>query len=406
MSAEFPLSQAELAQIILARQGLSKPVVGKSGVLQAIEHLGYVQIDSINVVERAHHHVLFNRVKHYQPQWLDDLLAEKQIFEYWSHAAALLPMRDFRFSLFRKAQLQQGQKHWFTPDHQQMREVLARIRAEGPLKAADFSKTTKTSGPWWDWQPAKKALEQLFMQGELMVVRRDRFQKVLDLTERVLPAGVDCRLPTEQEYAAHLIERFLQSHVIGTAAQISYLRPGMKSPVSQLLRELAHSGMLQSFRLHGKTYYAQPELWQIASQPTLVYLLNPFDNLLIQRQRLQHWFGVDYQLEVYIPAEKRQFGYYSLPIFYGAVYVGLMDVKALRDDKYLLLQHLQLAPAWLGKRGFVTQFVKALAAYARFNRCEAVSLIKAEPKIQQWFANEISPRLQESLGKQVHSAAG
>ncbi len=393
MTTEIPVSPADFGRLLLEQQGLSKPLSGRHGVLQALEQLGYVQIDSINVVERAHHHVLFNRVKNYQPQWLDELLAEKQIFEYWSHAAAFLPMRDFRFSLYRKAQLQQGQKHWFAPDHQQMREVRARIRAEGPLKAADFAKTSEASGPWWDWQPAKKALEQLFMQGELMVVRRERFQKVLDLTERVLPAGTDCRVPDEREYAGHLVERFLQCHVAGTASQISYLRPGMKAAVTDLLKELTHSAVLQCFQYQGQSYYADPAQWQVPVKVTRVYLLNPFDNLLIQRQRLQHWFGADYQLEVYVPAEKRQFGYYSLPIFYGAVYAGLVDVKAQRDRKCLLLQHLQLDKQWLGKSRFIQQFAKALQAYAHFNGCENVVLVKAEVWIQHWFHNEISPRL-------------
>lgn len=398
MTTALPLTHPELLQLLLARQGLSKPLSGRSGVQQTIEQLGYVQIDSINVVERAHHHVLFNRVKNYQPQWLDELLQQKQIFEYWSHAAAFLPMRDFRFSLYRKAQLQHGQKHWFAPDHQQMQEVRARIRAEGPLKAADFAKTTEASGPWWDWQPAKKALEQLFMQGELMVTRRERFQKVLDLTERVLPSGIDCRVPDEQEYADHLIERFLQSHATGTAAQISYLRPGMKAPVTTLLKELAHSGVLQSFQFQGQTYYGHSEQWQIPAKATAVYLLNPFDNLLIQRQRLQHWFGADYQLEVYVPAEKRQFGYYSLPVFYGAAYAGLVDVKAQRNEQRLLLQHLQLEKQWLTKSRFCQQFAKALQAYAGFNGCTEVVLVRAETELKQWFDKEISPLLRHSAG--------
>lgn len=394
----LPLAQPDLNRLLLSQQGLSKPLKGRAGVLQAIEQLGYVQIDSINVVERAHHHVLFNRVSNYQPQWLDDLLEQKQIFEYWSHAAAFLPMRDFRFSLFRKHQLQQGQKHWFAPDHQQMREVRARIRAEGPLKAADFAKTHQASGPWWDWQPAKKALEQLFMQGELMVVRRERFQKVLDLTERVLPGGVDCTMPDEREYALHLISRFLQTHVVGTAAQIAYLRPGMKAPVSVLLQEMAHGGELQAFVFQGQTYYGAAGAWALTQTPARVHLLNPFDNLLIQRQRLQHWFGADYQLEVYVPAAKRQFGYYNLPVFYGTAYAGLVDVKAERAGRRLLLQHLQLAPQWLGKARFCQQFAKALLAYAQFNQCDTVVLVRAEAKLKDWFEKEISPQLQSRAG--------
>lgn len=383
----------QLQQRILGRQQLLQPLVGRAGVLEAITQLGYVQIDSIHVVERAHHHVLFNRVKNYQPQWLDELLEQKQIFEYWSHAAAYLPMADFRFSLYRKTQLGQGQKHWFAPDDQQMREVRARIRAEGPLKAADFAKTTQANGPWWDWQPAKKALEQLFMQGELMVVRRERFQKVFDLTERVLPAELDCRVPTEQEYAQHLIERFLQAQVAGTAAQICYLRPGMKAAVTRLLKEFVAGGLLQSFSFAGQCYFATLASDDVPSAPQPVLFLNPFDNLLIQRQRLQHWFGLDYQIEVYVPAAKRRFGYYSLPVFFGHVVAGLMDVKAQRPLRQLDLQHLHIASEWLVERQFSQQFAIALQAYAAFNGCDTVVLKRAEPAVLRWFHEEISPQL-------------
>ena len=132
--SQLPMSPAALVQLSLHQQGLLDPKRGKAGALQAISQLGYVQIDSINVVERAHHHVLHSRVSDYQPQWLATLLAEKQIFEYWSHAAAYLPMADFRFSLYRKQQLAAGKKHWFAADHQEMREVRAKLRAEGPTK--------------------------------------------------------------------------------------------------------------------------------------------------------------------------------------------------------------------------------------------------------------------------------
>lgn len=391
----LPCSAAELRQLLLAAQQLQRPAQGLSGTLQAVSQLSYVQIDSIHVVERAHHHVLFNRVRGYQPDMLDQLLARRQIFEYWSHAAALLPIADYRFSLYRKQQLMHGELHWFAPDEPLMREVKARITAEGPLRASDFVKTDHKNGAWWDWQPAKKALEQLFMQGELMVLRRDKFQKVFDLTERVLPAGVDCRVPTEREMAEHLVERFLAAHLLGTATQISYLRRGIKAAVQQVLTERHANGDLQAFQHQGQRYYGAPAQWdwsllqQRASAQVL--LLNPFDNLLIQRQRLAHWFDADYQLEVYVPAAKRQFGYYSLPILWGTDYVGLVDVKADRQQRILLLQHLQLNTACLASRRFQRSFNKALAQYASFNGCDRMRLIKANAEIQRWFAQTINP---------------
>ena len=387
--ADLPLSPAQLVQLNLQQQGLLKPAggtpaKGKAATLQLVEQLGYVQIDSIYVVERAHHHVLASRISHYQPQWLDELMAEKQLFEYWSHAAAYLPMRDFRFSLYRKAELQQGKKHWFAPDHQQMREVRARIRAEGPLKASDFAATTAKNGPWWDWQPAKQALEQLFMQGELMVARRDKFQKVFDLTERVLPTGIDCTVPTTAEFAGHLCQRYLHSHGFGSVAQICYLRSGVKTAVLQWLHEQQAGGLLASFVLQGQRYFYPQHLPALQPRSHKVKLLNPFDNLLIQRQRVQHWFDFDYQIEVYLKAEQRKVGYYSLPLLYRQQLVGQVDVKADRAQQVLLLQHLVLRDEVKLTATFAAALRQALDEYARFNGCRCWQLVKALPHIQQW----------------------
>lgn len=386
----LPFSPTELVLLNLQQQGLLSQQTGAEGVLQTLQQLGYVQIDSIHVVERAHHHVLHNRVADYQPQWLAQLLAQQQIFEYWSHAAAYLPMSDYRFSLYRKAQLQAGKKHWFAKDDAQMQQVLARIRAEGPLKASDFEKPAGAKpGGWWNWQPAKQALEQLFMQGELMVVRRDKFQKVYDLTEHVLPAGLNCQVPTTEEYAEHLIMRYLQSHAFGTASQISYLRPEMKKPVQQLLEELASSAVIASFQFAGLRYYWLPSLSLAAASSNSVHLLNPFDNLVIQRQRLHHWFDFDYQIEVYVPAERRKVGYYSLPILYRQQMIGQVDVKAERKIGVLLLQNLVLHDAVVLTDDLAQACKHALSRFAKFNGCTEVCLVQAQPQVQAWLKTQV-----------------
>ncbi len=392
-SSALPLSPTELLQLNQQLQGLlpsdddaACAGDGPERTLQSIQQLSYVQIDSIYVVERAHHHVLSSRVADYQPCWLAQLLQNRQVFEYWSHAAAYLPMADYRFSLYRKQQLQHGDKHWFTPDQPLMQAVKNRIWQEGPLKASDFVKTTvKTSG-WWDWQPAKKALEQLFMQGELMVVRRDKFQKVYDFTERVLPAGVDQRVPNETEMASYLIRRYLQSHGFGTAAQMSYLRQGLKSPVFKQLLERKAGGEFGSFQYQGQQYFYPLQLPKLRQAPAKVWLLNPFDNLLIQRQRVQHWLAVDYQLEVYIPAEKRRIGYYNLAIMYQQQWYGQVDVKADRHQQVLLLQHLVLIEAVPWSDAFGMALLQALAEYAAFNGCCRWQLVKANSEVSVWLA--------------------
>ena len=382
---KLPLSLAEFRLLNLQQQGLLRKTKGKAGVLSSIQQLGYVQIDSINVVQRAHHHVLASRVADYQAAWLDELLAKKQIFEYWSHAAAYLPMEDYRFSLYRKQQLLQGKKHWFDVNHQQMREVRARISVEGPLRAGDFAATTAKNGPWWDWQPAKQALEQLFMQGELMVVRRDKFQKVFDLTERVLPEGLDCRVPDDNEFAAHLVEKYLQSHGFGSVAQICYLRSGIKAAVEQHLQQQVEAGTLTPFYHQNQRYFWQQNLLPPGRAQKQIRLLNPFDNLLIQRQRLQHWFDFDYQIEVYVPEAKRKIGYYSLPVLYGRDFIGQLDVKAERKSGVLLLQHLVLLPEVKLTAELALAFKQALADYAVFNGCGSVQLVKAGESVRLWW---------------------
>ena len=172
---------ARLRRIALSAQGLlqTQPFGrGINGARTAVNHIGYVQIDTISVVERAHHHVLYSRVPDYTPAMLNQMLLDRDVFEYWSHAAAFLPIQDFRFSLPYKHAIKNGQTHWYkNPDQKLMAELLARIRSEGPLKSRDVEAATENRGVWWDWKPAKKALEQLYMQGDLMVSSREGFQK-------------------------------------------------------------------------------------------------------------------------------------------------------------------------------------------------------------------------------------
>ena len=225
------LSLKEAQKAILLSQGIyseHKLGNGKEATYKAIKAINYVQIDSISVVARAHHHSIWNRTENYDPIHLEQLLADKQIFEYWSPAAAYLPMKNYRYTLPRKTAFAQGDEHWFRKDKKCMAFVLQRIRAEGSLQAKDFKDTRTEKTGWWDWKPAKKALEQLFMEGELMVVNRQGFQKVYDITERVLPSTIDTNMPSEEEYYHHLIINYLNANAIGTPEQFTYLLKGQK----------------------------------------------------------------------------------------------------------------------------------------------------------------------------------
>ena len=377
-----PFSELEWRSIMLQQQGLLEQIPSLPALVQ---QLSYVQIDSINVVERAHHHVLHSRLADYQPLTLQHAVQQGQLFEYWSHAAAFLPMAAYRFSLFRKRQLANGERHWHEPDLQLMQQLLQRIRQEGPLSAAAFAQPRRAaSSGWWDWQPAKKALEQLFMHGEIMAVRGERFQKIYDLAERVIPAGTNCKVPEENDYARYLIQRYLTAHGVGTVGQIGYLRKNSKALLQPVLQQMLEQAELAEFSINNKVHYYLPQLAVPAAVENRVWLLNPFDNLLIQRDKLKQWFDFDYQIEVYVPAAKRQYGYYSLAILWQTQFVGRVDVKADRQTGTLLLQHLALQEnaytTGSVAADFISAFELAVAAYCRFNRCRRWKLVSCTDK--------------------------
>lgn len=380
------LSIKDAQKLVLLSQRLppAKPVGSPlAATLSAIEHLGYIQIDTISAVQRAHHHTLWSRNPRYAASHLDRLVADKQVFEYWSHAAAYLPMRDYRFSLPRKHAIASGaQRHWYAPDAPLMQAVLKRIAAEGPLMAKDFEHTGGKLGEWKS-KPAKRALEYLFMQGELMLPRRESFHKVYDLTERVLPEGIDTRLPTPEAHARFLITRYLQANGLGQAAEICYLQNNMKPRVSAMLNDMASCGEVVPVHVGQHRYYALPASLALLSKPlrrSRLSILSPFDNLLIQRKRMRALFDFDYLLECYVPAAKRQHGYFSLPILWGGALVARMDCKAERRASVLHVQHLVLEPGLSQIDDFAHAFSKALSSFMAFNACRSARLHRCTPE--------------------------
>jgi len=383
---------ARLRRLALQRQGLLRTEPfgrGRGAVLRAIERLGYVQIDTIAVVERAHHHVLRSRVPNYQPAQLDALVAAGKVFEYWYHAAAYLPMRDYRFALPRMAAMRAGRERWQrSRDQKLMRYVLDRIRAEGPLLARDFAGPRPAGAAgWWNWKPAKQALEQLFMQGDLMAIRREGFQKRYELTERALPAEVDTRMPDMAEQASHLLDNTLRAHGFTDAKSITHLRPGtpLREAVKAELAEREAAGTLRRIRLpNGAAAWLDAALETVRTpraEPQ-VRLLSPFDNAVILRHRGQAVFDFDYQIECYLPAERRRYGYFSLPMLMGADFVGRADCKADRARRVLTVRQLVLEPA-VAAGDRIEQLADALAdglqGFAAFNGCDTVALHRVHP---------------------------
>ncbi len=383
------LSIEEARLLILKSQGLISPDFGKGkkGTLAAIEHLSYVQIDTLSVIARAHHHTLWSRLPDYKESYLNELLEkDKTIFEYWSHAASYLPMIDYRYSLPRKKAYAGGKSHWFDQDKKMKKYVLDKIKAEGPLQSKDFEHKRTEDTNWYEWKPAKRALEQLFMEGKLMVARRQGFQKVYDLTERVLPVDIDTSIPTEKEYIQHLVKKSIESFGIINENEVAYLRTGLKGTTNKVLKQLLKEGSLLELTIDGinnATFIStERQLKSIEKIKTNnnIHLLSPFDNLVIQRKRLERIFNFDYQIECYVPEPKRKYGYFTLPVLYKNNFVARFDPKADRANKTFYIKSMHFEKGFQSNEDFNILFAEKLKSFSNFTGCDKIVIEKADNK--------------------------
>ena len=384
-----PQDLARLRRLALNAQGLLQAKTygaGLVGARKAINHLGYVQVDSISVVERAHHHVLQARVPNFKPAMTNQMLLAGDVFEYWSHAAAFLPIADFRFSLPYKHAIKSGQTHWYkNPDRKLMAELLVRIESDGPLRSRDLETKASKSAGWWDWKPAKKAIEQLYMEGDLMVSDREGFQKTYDLTERVLPSQVNSQMPTMAEFAEHIVDQQLRCHGLVSLKGLTYQRrnPELRKAVKVLVNErLAEQDLEQVQLSNGEVFILASGAFEqpLARLNNRMSILSPFDNSVIQRARLKSLFQYDYQLECYLPAAKRQYGYFSLPLLYRDEFIGRMDCKAHRKDRHLEIKSLHLQQHSFDEDLVIAAFVAAITPFCSFQNCDTISLTQVQPK--------------------------
>ena len=385
------ISPRDARRLFLQRQGLLRNGQfgrGKQAALRAIEQLGYVQIDTISVLDRAHHHVLKTRVPNYNESMLDRLLSrDRRIFEYWAHAAAYLPMTDYRYSRPMMAGFQSRP----LPDRKLAREIIERIRVDGPLQSRHFENPEgRNSSGWWDWKPAKLALEHLFLRGELMVSRRDGFQKVFDLPVNVLPEDVDTSMPSRSEWCRFIVLRMLGALGVATAMDIGYARTTIRkftgkpiqNELAQTLDSLVDQGRLCRVKVGTQPMYALPELLEslpIRLGRRLLWFLSPFDNLVINRDRLTRLFGFDYQIECYVPEAKRQYGYYCLPVLWGDKLIGRLDARADRSKQLLQVQLLHLEPGVKVDDPLLAALAPGLDQLARANSCDQVRIQRTEP---------------------------
>ncbi|MEZ4962796.1 MAG: crosslink repair DNA glycosylase YcaQ family protein [Saprospiraceae bacterium] len=350
---------------------------GKLGVMTTIGHLGYVQIDTISVVERSHHHVLWTRVPAYQPLYLTTLEKEKAVFEYWAHAASYLPISSYRFTLLQKASVDDGSGFWRLTEPRLAAHILDRIGREGPLMSRDFEKEGEKPDIPWMIPAINQVIRQLFMKGEIMAVGRKGFQKIYDLPGRALPERTDTSLPSRKEYVEWIIRRDLRAHGLMRLKEFGYLLKKInRQEKEEVLKQMLRTGLVKAVSIESmgsEPYYALAEPFeQFEPKETgrAFHILSPFDNLIIQRQRLKELFGFDYTLECYVPAHKRKFGYFGLPLLYGSAFLGQIDAKADRPTKTLLVKNI----AWINEpdHAILEVFKHKLKAFAEFNGCREI----------------------------------
>lgn len=375
------ISKEVARQLILNSQGLSSVNhfgIGTSGTLNAIQHLGYVQLDTLSVVARAHHHTLWNRNKTYSEAHLAKLVDQGKVFEFWSHAASFLPMEHFRFSLPKKSLHLQGHSHWFAKNKKLMKFVLDRIKTEGPLQSKDFE-TDRKRNSWFDWKPAKIALEQLFMEGSLMVKSRKGFQKVYDLTERVVPSSINHEMPSEDEYAEHLILSAIRALGVASMKDCTYLRSNMNVPVTKNMNRLLKSGLIEEVTISGvkELYYRKATKTKKVkpSNTEGVRILSPFDNLIIRRERIKSIFDYTYNLECYLPEHKRKFGYFCLPVLYNGQFAGMFDPKADRASGTFYVRKMYFEKN-VDHKSLMPELMKEILSFAALNGCPHVQFEK------------------------------
>jgi hypothetical protein len=310
---------------------------GPEATRAAIEHLGYVQVDTISVIERAHHHILWSRIPAYRR---DDLRqaqsVDKSVFEYWAHALAYLPTRDYRHSMADMARLRAAPGRWFAgvgPD--ELRRVVARVRREGPLTIRDIDDEplVDKDHPWASRKPAKRALEYAFFAGHLTVSARAGMVKTYELSARHFGWTRPPRPASARATLEHLLDRALRAQGVISLDSACYLDAGRKPAMAALIEARVRRRRLVPVALEGadRPHWIAPEAAAAPpSERETARLLSPFDPLVIQRRRLAQLFGYEHRFEAYVPAAKRVFGYFALPALVGDRIAAAIDLKADR----------------------------------------------------------------------------
>ena len=349
MKKPVAVSIAEARRIWLHAQRLDHPVpfgAGPEAVRAAVEHLGYVQIDTINVIERAHHHILFTRIPDYRRADLEHAQSvDKSVFEYWTHALSYVPVRDLPFFLPAMKAHRETPSQWYADcDPAELQKLLRRIRRDGALSIRDVDddELEEKQHLWASRKPSKKVLQNGFYGGQLAIAGRHGMVKRYELMDRHFGWPPRPRAATERQIAEYRLDRALRSQGLISAASVMYPKLRFSEEIERLVAARLRRKALVPVEIDGVSalHYAAPEALSLPPAPTepMVHILSPFDPLIIQRKRLSQFFGYDHLFEAYVPKAKRVHGYFTLPVLVGDEIVAVLDLKTDRTEKRVLIQ--------------------------------------------------------------------
>lgn len=405
------LTQIQARHLQLAAQGLlaaPERVATPPALRRCIERMQLLQIDTIHVVARSPYLVLFSRLGDYPVQWLEQALAQGYLFESWAHEACFVPMLDLALH---RSYNQQARCHWGiargeeSHDKQRVKldALLAHIENNGPVKSSDFERTVGHSGGWWGWKDEKRWLEALFANGELMVARRENFQRVYDLAHRVCPTLKKLALPSAEDVHRHFIEKTITALGVTQARWVhDYFRikPRLKDADLDPLVAQGHLQrvQVQGWSVPGYVHASHTRLLKQAAQGQLTAnhttLLSPFDPLVWDRERVLAMFDFAYRIECYTPAAKRSYGYFVLPLLHRGQLIGRLDAKAHRALGVFEVKALFLEPGVRLDDASVLDVAQAL------HRC---AVWHATPKVE--VARTAPPALRAHLRKALSAVA-
>jgi uncharacterized protein len=382
-------------RLFLDRHALAEAPTGPAkgaDLATLIERIGFVQIDSINVVERAHHMILWSRRQSYRPDALKRLHEhDRAVFEHWTHDASILPIHLHRYWQHNFARREERMRanwgKWFRPGYEpQFESLLARIRAEGPVSTSDVGEgEARSSGGWWDWNPSKTALEWLWQSGKLAVTRRDGFQKVYDLSERVIPQAHRGEAPAAAEVVDWACNSALDRLGFADSSELRGYWGILTPPEARDWAAAAlHRGEVIEVVIEGaggkrKRSLARPDVAEAAARAVepvgRLRILSPFDPALRDRERAEFLFGFRYRIEVFVPEAKRKYGYYVFPVLEGDRLIGRIDAKAFREAGALRVKAFWPEAGVRMAGGRMARLEAELDRLARFAGCDRVEML-------------------------------